>query len=91
MKTANERQIKSRRLFKKKFGLQKWVGENRLTQITAQNNRSEWTVKDDKFVILDLPVIKKAVLLGRTKSAVEHRIKLLNKTSWLSSHLKPTY
>jgi hypothetical protein len=77
-KTALQRQIKSRRLFKKKFGLQKWVAENRLTQITASNNRAEWTDKDDRFVVLDLPVIKKAVLLGRTKSAVEHRIKLLN-------------
>lgn len=77
-KTPNQRQVKSRRTFKKSFGLNKWVAENKLTQITANNNRQIWTDKDDRFVLLDLPVIKKAVLLGRTKSAVEHRIKLLN-------------
>jgi hypothetical protein len=77
-KTPNERQVKSRRNFRKNFGLNKWVAENKLTQLTASNNRTEWSNKDDRFVLLDLPVIKKAVLLGRTKSAVEHRIKYLN-------------
>lgn len=79
MKTSKQRQTKSRRAFKKSFGQNKWITENKLTQLTANNNRSEWTSKDDKFVMIKgLSLIKKAVLLGRTKNAVSHRIKLLN-------------
>jgi len=78
MNNSAKRQIKSRRKFKKQHGINKWIAENKLTQLMANNNRAEWSSKDDKFVLLDLPVIKKAVLLGRTKNAVEHRIKYLN-------------
>lgn len=81
-KTSSQRQVKSRRLFKKKHGAQKWIAEHKLTQLTASNNRCQWTNKDDRFVLLGgLSVIKKAVLLGRTKNSVEHRIKFLNKAS----------
>ena len=76
-----KRQKKSRRAFKKKVGVNKWLAENELTKLTAENNRTEWTQKDDRMVLLsDLSVIKKAVLLGRTKNAVAHRIKFLNKS-----------
>lgn len=79
MKTSKQRQTKLRRLFKKKTGLNKWVAENKLTQIAASNNRAPWTKKDDLFVLVSgISVIKKAVLLGRTKNAIEHRIKYLN-------------
>jgi hypothetical protein len=73
------RQNKSRRKFKKQHGINKWIADNKLTQLVADNNRKEWLDKDDRFVLVSgLSVIKKAVLLGRTKNAVEHRIKYLN-------------
>ena len=77
--TSKTRQIKSRRAFKRTFGINKWIAANQLTKLTAENNRQNWTEKDDRMVLLEgISVIKKAVLLGRTKNAVEHRIKLLN-------------
>ena len=82
MTTCNIRQIKSRAKFKNMFGQTKWVAQNGITLVSANNNRKPWEDKDDIYLLTSHDkVIDKAIKLGRTKFAVEQRIKFLNKNN----------
>lgn len=82
MTTCNIRQIKHRAKFKNLFGTTKWAAQNGITIASASNNRKPWEDKDDIYLISSKDkVIDKAIFLGRTKFAVEQRIKFLNKNN----------
>lgn len=82
MTTCNTRQIKSRAKFKNLFGQTKWAAQNQFTIVSASNNRKPWEDKDDIYLISSKDkVIDKAINLGRTKFAVEQRIKMLNRNN----------
>lgn len=80
MKTnSNKRQVKCRQKFKALHGVSKWHKTHIQTSATANKAREPWSFKDDMYIIMSNdPVVKKAVKLGRTKYAVEHRVKYLN-------------
>ena len=80
MTTCNLRQIKSRAKFKNILGVNKWAAQNGLTLGCASNNRAPWENCDDVYLLTSHDkVLDKAIKLGRTKFAVEQRIKLLNR------------
>ena len=80
MNTSLTRQNKHRAKYIKLFGMSKWEFENQVSLVTALNKSSQWTAQDE-IVCLDksLTIAQKASKLGRTKYAVEHRIKILNR------------
>ena len=82
MTTCNIRQIKSRAKAKNILGVNKWAFENNITLSCASNSGKSWEDKDDIYLLTSRDtVIGKAINLGRTKFAVEQRIKMLNRNN----------